>query len=269
MTATLASLHIYPVKGIKGIELDQARVTARGLEHDRRFLVVDPAGEFFTQREHPQMATIWTEVADGELRLSAPDFDEVALPVAPTAGDAMRVRIWRSMCDAIAPSREADRWLTEFLGTPCRLVFMPESTRRDTNPQYGGEGHIVSFADGYPYLVAALASLEELNSRLAVKLPMNRFRPNLVVAGTTAWDEDAWGDFRVGDTAFRIAKPCGRCQVTTTDQATGEVRGPEPLATLSTYRDSQEFGVLFGMNAISLAEGVVRVGMPVIPARKA
>ena len=108
-----------------------------------------------------------------------------------------------------------------------------------------------------------VASLAELNSRLAVKLPMNRFRPNLVVAGSVAWEEDGWSDFRVGEAAFRIAKPCGRCQVTTTDQSTGEVRGPEPLATLATYRDSKEFGVLFGMNAIATAEGVVRAGMPV------
>ena len=263
MPATLASLHIYPVKGLKGIDLSEARVTERGLEHDRRFMVVDPEGEFFTQREHPKMATIWTEIAGDELRLSAPEFDEVAVAAKPAGGDAMTVRVWRSTCDAIAPSPAADRWLTEYLGDPCRLVYMPETTRRATNPLYGGSDGAVSFADGYPFLVTSESSLAELNSRMAVKLPMNRFRPNLVVSGTGAWEEDAWGDFRVGEASFRIAKPCGRCQVTTTDQSTGEVRGPEPLATLATFRDSEEFGVRFGMNAIALATGTLRTGMPV------
>ncbi len=262
MAATLASLHIYPVKGLKGIDLDEARVMGRGLEHDRRFMVVDPEGEFFTQREHPKMATIWTEIAAGELRLSVPDRDEVSLPAEPAGGDAMSVRVWRSLCEAIAPSPEADRWLSDYLGEPCRIVYMPETTKRAMNPLYGGSDGAVSFADGYPFLVTSQASLAELNSRLAVKLPMNRFRPNFVVAGTGAWEEDGWGDFRIGEAVFRVTKPCGRCQVTTTDQATGEVRGPEPLATLATYRDSEEFGVRFGMNALSLAGDRVRIGMP-------
>jgi uncharacterized protein len=263
MPATLTSLHIYPVKGLKGIDLAEARVMGRGLEHDRRFMLVDSQGEFFTQREHPKMATIWTEIADGQLRLAAPEFDEVTLPAEPANGDAMRVRVWRSLCDAIAPSPEADRWLSDYLGMACRIVYMPETTKRAMNPLYGGSDAAVSFADGYPFLVTSEESLAELNSRLAVKVPMNRFRPNLVVQGFGAWNEDGWRDFRVGETPFRITKPCGRCQVTTTDQATGEVRGPEPLATLSTYRESPEFGVRFGMNALSLAEGHVRVGMPV------
>jgi uncharacterized protein YcbX len=263
MPATLASLHIYPVKGLKGIDLAEARVMERGLEHDRRFMVVDPEGGLLTQRDLPKMATVWTEIAGGELRLSAPDRDEVALAAQPAEGDALSVRVWKTTCDAIAPSRDADRWLTEYLGRPSRLVYMPETTRRTVGTSYGGEEKAVSFADGYPFLVTTHASLDELNSRMAAKLPMNRFRPNLVVSGTGAWEEDGWGDIRVGDAAFRVTKPCGRCQVTTTDQATGEVRGPEPLATLTTYRDSTEFGVKFGMNAIALATGTLRTGMPV------
>lgn len=270
MAATLASLHIYPVKGLKGIDLAEARVTGRGLEYDRRFMVVDPEGEFFTQREYPKMATVWTEIAAGELRLSAPDFEEVAVAAQPSKGEAMNVRVWNSICPAIAPSREADRWLSDYLGARCRLVYMPDTTRRAMNPLYGGSDGAVSFADGYPFLVTSEASLAELNARLAVKLPMNRFRPNIVLSGNDAWEEDGWGEFRIGEAAFRMAKPCGRCQVTTTDQATGDVRGPEPLATLATYRDSKEFGVRFGMNAIAIAEGVVRTGMAVVrPSRTA
>jgi uncharacterized protein YcbX len=142
---------------------------------------------------------------------------------------------------------------------------MPDSTRRASNPAYAGDGErLVGFADGYAYLVANTASLDDLNKRLAARghpaLPMNRFRPNIVVEGAAPYAEDGWRELRVGEAALRAAKPCGRCEVTTTDQATGEVRGPEPLATLATYRTSDEFGVMFGLNLVSIRPGTVRVG---------
>ena len=265
MPVSLSAIHVYPVKGLSGIALQEARVTERGLRHDRRFMVVDPSGEFFTQREHPKMATVWTEIAAGELRLSAPDMDEVALEAEPSDGDAMRVRVWDSTCRAIAPSKEADAWLSEYLEVQCRLVYMPDATRRTVNPQYGGHDQTVSFADGYPFLVTNEASLADLNARLARPVPMNRFRPNLVVKGAVAFEEDDWKEFRIGAAAFRMAKPCGRCQVTTTDQATGEVSGPEPLSVLGEYRASQEFGARFGMNAVPVSGEIVRVGDAVAP----
>jgi uncharacterized protein len=264
MATTLAGLHVYPVKGLKGIDLQASRCTARGLEHDRRFMVVDAANEFLTQREHPRMATVWTDIAGDTLLLSAPDAGEVAVPLVPTGPATLNVRVWRSECAAAPVSRQADAWLSEQLGLPCRLVYMPETTRRVSNPDYGGNDHLVGFADGYAYLVVGTASLTDLNARLASRrqppLPMNRFRPNMVVAGAAAYAEDGWKDIRIGGAVLRAAKPCGRCQVTTTDQTTGEVTGPEPLATLSTYRDSSEFGVMFGMNYVTLEPGVVRVG---------
>lgn len=265
MPVTLSAIHIYPVKGLAGIALREAEVTDRGLRHDRRFVVVDPEGEFFTQREHPRMATVWTEIDSGELRLAAPEAGEVALAAEPREAEALTVRVWSSTCRAIAPSPDADRWLTEYLGTACRLAYMPESTLRPTNSKYGGSA-VVSFADGYPFLVTSEASLQELNGRLARAIPMNRFRPNLVVRGAPAFDEDRWGDFRIGAAMFRMAKPCGRCQVTTTDQATGEIAGPEPLQTLAAYRDSPQFGARFGMNAVPVGAGFVRVGDEVVPA---
>ena len=267
MATTLAALHIYPVKGLKGIELKEARATERGLEHDRRFMVVDEEGVFLTQRDHPQMATIWTDIDDGRLTLAAPDMGEVAVPLAPDAPAAMKVQVWRSMVDAAHVSNAADAWLSECLGFACQLVYMPDASRRFSNPDYAGEGRQVGFADGYAYLVTGEASLADLNRRLAERghpaLPMNRFRPNLVVAGAAPYAEDGWKDVRIGGAVLRAAKPCGRCQVTTTDQATGEVAGPEPLATLSTYRDSTEFGVMFGMNCVTVQPGALRVGDPV------
>jgi len=260
MPVTVTSLHVYPVKGLGAIGLQQADVTPRGLRHDRRFMVVDPAGEFFTQRDFPRMATVWTEIEGGTLRLAAPDAGEVELEAEPIDGAAMTVRVWNSSgLAAIAPSPEADAWLTDYLGTPCRLAYMPEHSRRATNPAYGGD-HIVSFADGYPFLVTNEASLADLNSRLSGPVPMNRFRPNIVVSGAPAYAEDGWTTLRVGASRFRITKPCGRCQVTTTDQTTGEVMGPEPLSVLTAYRDDKEFGARFGMNAVAESLGTIRVG---------
>lgn len=264
MPLTLAALHVYPVKGLKGIDLTEARCTDRGLEHDRRWLVVDPDGEFLSQREVPRMATIWTEVGETALTLSAPDMPPVDVPLDPRPATAMRVQVWNSTCDAVPVSPLADAWISEYLGTPCRLVYMPETTRRYSNPVYAPGDKLVSFADGYAYLVTTEASLADLNSRLtargAAAVPMNRFRPNLVVAGATAFAEDGWKELRIGEVVLRAAKPCGRCQVTTTDQTTGEVTGPEPLATLGTFRNHERFGTMFGLNLVTVTPGVVRVG---------
>jgi hypothetical protein len=261
---TLSGLFIYPVKGLKGVALEEARCTDRGLENDRRFMVVDAAGGFLTQRAHPKMATVWTGIAGDTLALSAPDVDEVGVPLHPVDGEPMRVQVWSSTCDALAVSRDADAWLSAYLGLDCRLVHMPDDSERYSNARYAGRGKRVGFADGYAYLATTEASLADLNARLAARghpaLPMNRFRPNLVVSGGAAFAEDRWEELRVGSAVLAAAKPCGRCEVTTTDQATGEVRGPEPLATLSTYRASREFGVMFGMNLVTVREGRVRVG---------
>ena len=265
MPATISSLHVYPVKGLKGIDLREAAATERGLAHDRRWMVVDPQGEFFTQRSHPKLATIWTELLEGGLELSAPDAGSVLVPFQPPPAPSMRVRVWSHVVDAVPASREADLFLSSYLETPCRLVYMPDSTRRTSNPVYAGDDNrLVGFADGYAFLATNLASLDDLNARLATKghppLPMNRFRPNIVVAGAAPYAEDGWRELRLGEAILRAAKPCGRCEVTTTDQATGEVRGPEPLLTLGTYRNSDEFGVMFGLNLVCVRPGKVRVG---------
>lgn len=266
MPVTLSAIHVYPVKGLKGIDLTQARCTDRGIEHDRRWMVVDAADHvFLSQREHPRMATIWTDIARGKLVLSEPENDSVEVPLAPDPwAPKVRVQVWNSECEALAVSGEADAWLSDCLSIDCRLVYMPDETRRFSNPKYGGEGRRVGFADGYAYLMIGEGSLADLNERLAGRkqaaVPMNRFRPNFVVSGAEPYAEDGWKQIRIGDSVFAAGKPCGRCQVTTTDQTTGEVTGPEPLATLGTYRDSKEFGTTFGMNLVSEKPGRVRVG---------
>ena len=264
MAITVTALNVYPVKGLKGIALDEARCTDRGVEHDRRFMLVDPKGMFYTQREHPRMATVWTEIDGDALVLSAPDMPELRVPLRPGGKSKARVQVWNSTCNAVTVGQEADEWFSEYLAMPAALVYMPDDSKRFSNPKFGGDAKRVAFADGYAYLLANEASLAELNARLLAKshspVPMNRFRANVVVSGAPAWAEDDWGDLRCGgDVLLRTAKPCGRCQVTTTDQATGEVRGPEPLATLAEYRDSP-FGIRFGMNLVTVREGTIRVG---------
>jgi len=212
------------------------------------------------------MATVWTDIAGGMLSLAAPDAGSVEVPIdAGRARSArLRVSVWDSVVDAVPVSPYADAWLADYLGMSCRLVYMPDETRRESNAKYAGPDKLVGFADGFAYLLAHEASLADLNARLGKKnhpaLPMNRFRPNLVVAGGGAFEEDGWKEIHVGEAILRAAKPCGRCQVTTTDQTTGEVAGAEPLATLATFRDSHEFGVMFGMNLVTVKEGKVRVG---------
>lgn len=266
----VTALNLYPVKGLKGVSVDSARCTARGLERDRRFVVVDAQGTFLTQRSHPAMATVWTDFVGDELELSLPDRDPVRVPQRPEGGERVRVTVWKSECEAIGVSRQADAWLSSALGTPCRLLYQPDDSTRFSNVQYAGEGRPVSFADGYAMLAIGEASLADLNAKMAARggmpLPMNRFRPNLVIGDGAAFAEDGWDTVRVGEAVLQGVKPCDRCQVTTTDQATGELRGPEPLATLLEYRNHPQLGPIFGMNCVVLREGRIRVGDTVVPA---
>lgn len=263
MTISLVSIHVYPVKALGGLSLAQSLVTPRGLQNDRRFMVVDGNHEFLTQREHPKMAAVWVDIENGAISFSAPDAESISFPSTPVELPTRNVRVWGSVVRAQAVSRQADQWLSNHLGIDARLVYMPDSAERRINPDYARNNEIVSFADGYPLLVVANASLDDLNTRIVGNggqpLPMNRFRPNLVISGCEAYAEDHPGEIAIGDAVFRAVKPCTRCQVTTTDQATGVVRGPEPLQTLATYRDSAN-GVRFGMNLIPLTLGTVRVG---------
>ena len=263
MAIAVSGIFIYPVKALGGISLTESLVTPRGLKNDRRFLVVDANDEFVTQREHPKMATVWVEIESDTITFSAPDIDSVSFPAEPHEAPTRVVRVWASHVAAQAVSVAADQWLSDYLGFDARLVYMPDSSERTVNPDYGKRGDIVSFADGYPLLIASEASLADLNVRIignsGAAIPMNRFRPNVVIKGGDAFAEDRLGEVRIGEAIFRAVKPCLRCQVTTTDQASGEVRGPEPLQTLATYRDTPN-GVMFGMNLIPVNHSRVRVG---------
>ncbi len=259
----VTELHVYPVKSCRGIALRSSPVGRRGLEHDRRWMIVDGAGTFVTQREAPVLARVDVALDAAALLLSADGHGQVQVDAAQTAaGTRRKVLVWRSDVDALDCGDEVARWLNGLLapsvGPGVRLVYMPDDVERSVSPDHARPGDIVGFADGFPMLLATTASLEDLNARLAVPVPMNRFRPNVVVEGTAPWEEDGWTQVMVGPVPFRVAKPCGRCTIITTDQRTGE-RGPEPLRTLTTFRRAGN-SVNFAQNCVPDAPGTLAVG---------
>lgn len=262
MTLRLSGLFIYPVKSARGISLSEALLTPRGLAHDRRFMIVDGAGHFVTQRQAPQLARLVPELADHRLLLGFDSLTKLSVPLQPTAGAPLRVTVWRDQVDAMDCGDEAANLCAAILGQPARLVYMPDSSLRQVSLSYAAEGDVVSFADGFPYLLTNQGSLDELNSRLEEKVPMSRFRPNLVVEGASAYAEDGWSRLQVGDVPFDVRKPCDRCVIITTDQLSGERVGKEPLKTLAGYHTWNGKSA-FGQNLLARAPGTLRVGDPV------
>lgn len=281
----LSEINIYPVKSLRSIPLTESLVEKRGLRFDRRWMLTDRDGMFFTQREVPKMATVSLEVNVNGLIASADGVEPIAIPGEPDSGERMRVTVWDSVVDAISYRGAINEWFGDVLGRNCRLVLMPDSTERHVSERFDTGDDTVSFADGYPLLLIGEGSLDELNERLydrykdeefgeKLPLPMNRFRPNVVVEGIDPFAEDRWARVKIGEAAFRVVKPCARCVITTVDQARGEFDGKEPLKILSSFRAAKKvfpttfewFGLqptyaLFGENLIPENPGaVIRVG---------
>ena len=275
----LSGLFIYPVKSLRGLAVTSADVDALGLVGDRRFLVVDEHGRHLTQRPLPRMALLATDLTAGHLVLRTDAGDTVAVPLradpAAAPPSLRTVSIWKSeglLAEDCGP--EASHFLSSFLGVTCHLVRIGERFRRPVlDPTRAADDDFVHFGDAYPFLVTSEASLADLNDRIVAHgeepVPMDRFRPNLVIAGSNAFAEDAWPRVRIGEILFRAGGPCSRCIVTTTDQSTGERAGKEPLRTLATYRrDAREpSDVNFGQNLIhETKSGRLRIGDAIIPA---
>jgi uncharacterized protein len=254
----LSGLYVYPIKSCAGIPLESAELSATGLRHDRRWMLVDEAGEFMSQRAHPRTALISTDLSDQYLTVSAPGMPDLQIPLLQENENPIDVGIWGDKNKGALVGEESDRWFSDFLHLPCRLVRKPDDDPRPVDSLYAKNGDQVGFADGFAFLLISEASLEDLNGRLDEPLPMNRFRPNFVIRGCDPYAEDQWGHVRIGDVPFRVAEACPRCAITTTDQKTA-ARGKEPLRTLATYRrfDGEVF---FGRNLIHDALGTVSVG---------
>jgi uncharacterized protein len=252
--ARITALHVYPVKSCGGIALTRVQLLATGLEQDRRWLVVDTRGRFLTQRELPAMSLIGTAVQGPRLRLTAPGLPDLEADAAQ-GGERRRVQVWEDECWGIDAGDAAAQWLSRHLGRELRLVQFDTTSARDCERGWLGDAQATTmFADAYPLLLISESSLQDLNARLPTPLPMNRFRPNIVIGGVGAYDEDRMVELRGEGVALRIVKPCTRCAITTTEQSRGERDGDEPLRTLKSYRwDKNLRGVAFGQNAIVTA----------------
>lgn len=255
----VSEIFTYPVKGCRRVAHDEAVVEPWGLAGDRRWLVVDPEGIAITQRDVATLALVRAMPEAGGLRLSYPDGRAVGVP-ALRPSPVLKGTVWGATVAVTPAGEQADAWLTEVLGTEARLVWLDDPTRRAVDPDFGHAGDRVSFADGYPILLTNTASLEQLNDWMDAPLPMTRFRPNVVIETDRPFVEDEWTGrtIQIGQITFRVARPCDRCIVTTTDQETG-MRGREPLHTLAKYRNVNQ-GLMFGTNLIPDGTGVIRVG---------
>jgi len=257
----LSSLLVYPVKSSAALAPARAAVEARGLRHDRRWMIVDADGRFLTGRQHPVLVRLRAEPTDAGVTLSAPGRAPLFVPLPAPDASRRACTVWKDVVDAADAGDAAAAWLSEGLGAPVRLVHMDAAARRPVSPTHARPGDEVSFADAYPLLLVSQASLDHLNSRLAEPLPVERFRPNLVVADVAApHGEDDWTRIRIGAVEFDVVKPCTRCVFTTVDPARGEFDpSGEPLRTLKTYRRSPA-GITFGMNVIARGTGTLAPG---------
>lgn len=250
-TLTLTQIYLYPIKSLRGIAVSSTNLTAKGPQWDRRWMLVDQAGRFISQRESGTMALLQPYLEEDQLRISdlRGGRKDLLLPLeGVTQKPRKKVTIWNDACEAVAVSEAADQWFSDALAIDCQLVYMPDDSHRPIDPRYAkGEEEAVSFADGYPYLIIGEASMTALNARLPEPIDVIRFRPNLVFSGGDAFSEDHWGAFSIGSAQFRGTKPCARCQIPTIDLQTGKT-SKEPTRTLATFR-KQDHKILFGLNA--------------------
>jgi uncharacterized protein YcbX len=253
----LTDIIIYPVKSMEGISLSSGFAGIRGFQHDRRWMLVDDAGHFITQRSLPILASLRVSPGEEGWRISH-DKEQIWIPFHLNTSHKMKIDIWDSHLDVSLAAEIYGNWFSEYLRFKCHLVYMDESVKRPVNAHYRVDDEQVSFADAFPYLMTGEPSLQDLNARLNNPLPMNRFRPNLVFSGGLPFYEDSFDRIEIGEAIFKAVKPCARCIVTTTDQSSG-IRGSEPLVTLSKYR-KKDHRILFGQNLICLKEGHVKIG---------
>jgi uncharacterized protein YcbX len=254
MTALLAGIFIYPVKSAAGIACGEAVLGAHGLLHDREWMVVDAAGRFVTQRNEARLALLGTAIAAGRLLLSSPAGAGPALDLQHE-GDLRQVQVWGTSVPAFDAGDAAAQFLSDWLGKPLRLVrFDPRQQRLANQDWTAGRKVPTLFSDGYPLLVLSQASIDDLAARVGHELPVQRFRPNLLLDGVSAYAEDDARELSQGAIHIQLTKACTRCVITTIDQASGERTGEEPLRTLRGYRhDAALRGVVFGRNAYATA----------------
>lgn len=257
----LRDIYIYPVKSLTGIRVERWPVNHKGLLYDRHWMLIDEQNKFLSQRRLPGMALIGTTLTESMLTISAPGMTDLQFGLEEWNGETLNAQIWHDECLAHVVSKEADHWFSQFLNTPCRLVYHPLTETRTVNQNYAGPNDQTAFSDGFPFLIVSENSLTVLNEQLPSEIGMTRFRPNLVISGCEAYAEDTWRELSINDIRFRLPKPCSRCAVPTIDPLTAEF-GKEPLQTLNRLRKWQN-NVYFGQNALHNSMGTLESGAKV------
>ncbi len=260
----ISALYTYPIKSCGGLTHTSITFDSRGPLWDRRWLVTDPDGMFFTQRELPPMALIQPTFTGSSLTLTAPGMSSIQISLEAERPASRSVRIWKDTCEAWDEGDALAQWFSDYLKVDARLFRMTDTHIRVVDKNYAPYDAAVGFADAYPALIVSESSLDDLNQRLVERgaevVPMRRFRPNIVITDSPAYAEDTWREARLGSMTFDLVKPCARCVMTTVDPATGTIPNTaEPLATLNSYR-KQERGVMFAQNAIHRAAGTLNIG---------
>lgn len=255
---SVSALYIYPIKSCRGLELKAVRLDPLGALYDRRFMLIGEDGRFLSQRELPRMALIEPKLGPTALSVSAPHMPQLKVPMTQRDAKRRRIQLWNLDAEAEDAGETAAAWFSQFLERECRLVRMPEGAGHPVDEHYARSPAYYAFADGFPILLTTDASLADLNGRLQSKVPMNRFRPNVVVRDTEAFAEDTWKRIRIGEVVLDVVKPCSRCTIPGVDQITAQT-SKEPIATLAGYR-TRDNKVYFGQNCIHVEPGSIRVG---------
>lgn len=255
---TISAIYRYPVKSMGENPLQTAIIDRFGIAQDRRWMLVDENNKFITQRQCAEMVKINVEPSGEGWRLKMDDQLSAPFSAHALSDQVCYVTVWRDQCAALVAPEAINQWLAERLRRACRLVYMPDSTQREVDPDYAKAGQTVSFADGFPLLLTAQESLADFNRRLSQPIEMLRFRPNLVIQGADAWSEDNWRVIQIGDLTFDVVKPCSRCAIPTINRETA-VKEPEVFRALKQHRQ-RNGEVYFGQNLLPRGTGTLRVG---------
>lgn len=261
MLPVLTDIYIYPVKSLAGIRVTSWPVNEKGLLHDRKWMLIDSNNQFLSQRRVPKMVLIKTELTETELILSTARSGSISLALFPSSGSEIISSIWSDQCLSRTLSKKADQWLSDFLEMECKLVYQPDEVIRSVDPDYASATDKVNFSDGFPFLITSDASLNSLNQAMGLQLPMQRFRPNLVISQCESYAEDSWREITINNIGFRLPKPCSRCSVPTIDTETAET-SKEPLTTLNRLRKWNK-QVYFGQNALHNNAGELSINSTV------
>jgi len=256
----LSEINIYPIKSLGGISLNEAEIEEKGLQHDRRWMLIDEEGTFITQRKHFELGLLQVDIAENIMTVSHKKNlnHAISFSIDEETGESISVTVWDDRSTGFEVNTKVSNWFSEFLKMKVRLVKMASADRRLVDQRYASNNETVSFADGYPCLLIGQSSLNGLNEKLSMPIRMDRFRPNFVFTGGIPHVEDNFSTFFLGDVLFSAVKPCARCVLITIDQQNG-LKGQEPLRTLAGYRTAGK-KILFGQNLIHKGSGIIRLG---------